>query len=103
MNRKVEKLDDLERIKEKGLKLIYPDKTKIAVGTATCGLACGAGEVLEAITREVREKNLPMMVTRTGCLGFCQREPLVDVLRPCLLYTSPSPRDRQRSRMPSSA
>ena len=26
-----------------------------------------------------------------------------DVLHPCLLYTSPSPRDRTRSRMPSSA
>ena len=26
-----------------------------------------------------------------------------DKLRPCLLYTSPSPRDRTRSRMPSSA
>ena len=24
-------------------------------------------------------------------------------VRPCLLYTSPSPRDRQKSRMPSSA
>ena len=27
----------------------------------------------------------------------------VDGLKPCLLYTSPSPRDRQKSRMPSSA
>ena len=26
-----------------------------------------------------------------------------DILFPCLLYTSPSPRDRQKSRMPSSA
>ena len=26
-----------------------------------------------------------------------------DVREPCLLYTSPSPRDRQKSRMPSSA
>ena len=26
-----------------------------------------------------------------------------DADRPCLLYTSPSPRDRQKSRMPSSA
>ena len=26
-----------------------------------------------------------------------------EVLTPCLLYTSPSPRDRQKSRMPSSA
>ena len=30
---------------------------------------------------------------------FC----LVPDLKPCLLYTSPSPRDRQKSRMPSSA
>ena len=28
---------------------------------------------------------------------------LVSPPRPCLLYTSPSPRDRQKSRMPSSA
>ena len=27
----------------------------------------------------------------------------VERLHPCLLYTSPSPRDRQKSRMPSSA
>ena len=26
-----------------------------------------------------------------------------DKVMPCLLYTSPSPRDRQKSRMPSSA
>ena len=30
-------------------------------------------------------------------------DPLVDRLVGCLLYTSPSPRDRQKSRMPSSA
>ena len=28
---------------------------------------------------------------------------LLDHYMPCLLYTSPSPRDRQKSRMPSSA
>ena len=28
---------------------------------------------------------------------------LLDDLKACLLYTSPSPRDRQKSRMPSSA
>ena len=27
----------------------------------------------------------------------------IDLVIPCLLYTSPSPRDRTRSRMPSSA
>ena len=33
------------------------------------------------------------------CVPFCP----VDCIEPCLLYTSPSPRDRQKSRMPSSA
>ena len=28
---------------------------------------------------------------------------MMDNSKPCLLYTSPSPRDRQKSRMPSSA
>ena len=29
--------------------------------------------------------------------------PVIDMSNVCLLYTSPSPRDRQKSRMPSSA
>ena len=32
-----------------------------------------------------------------------KRSITVDISTPCLLYTSPSPRDRQKSRMPSSA
>ena len=32
-----------------------------------------------------------------------QSEPKIQELLTCLLYTSPSPRDRQKSRMPSSA
>ena len=32
-----------------------------------------------------------------------QKTPFVDEFKGCLLYTSPSPRDRTRSRMPSSA
>ena len=31
------------------------------------------------------------------------REHVLEYLKTCLLYTSPSPRDRQKSRMPSSA
>ena len=41
-------------------------------------------------------------VQRRRCL-LCLREPLPYNQMPCLLYTSPSPRDRTRSRMPSSA
>ena len=39
-----------------------------------------------------------------GCLALVETEiPGVDRPGTCLLYTSPSPRDRTRSRMPSSA
>ena len=37
----------------------------------------------------------------TGSANFLSRS--TAVLATCLLYTSPSPRDRQKSRMPSSA
>ena len=38
-----------------------------------------------------------------GQFGFDRIKELVDSYKVCLLYTSPSPRDRQKSRMPSSA
>ena len=38
-----------------------------------------------------------------GLVGIFFDKPLGDALKTCLLYTSPSPRDRTRSRMPSSA
>ena len=37
------------------------------------------------------------------CTGEELTNNLINQLKPCLLYTSPSPRDRTRSRMPSSA
>ena len=38
-----------------------------------------------------------------SCLGPFRRARLLEHFQACLLYTSPSPRDRTRSRMPSSA
>jgi len=75
-------LDDLQQIKEKGMKLLYPEKTKIMVGLGTCGLATGAGEVLEAVSEEVEKQKLDWVISPTACIGYCQKEPLVDVLQP---------------------
>src|SRR5678809_55876 len=36
-------------------------------------------------------------------IGYLQWQRNIDQPKTCLLYTSPSPRDRQKSRMPSSA
>jgi len=73
---------DLDEIKEKGLKSSYPERTKIAVGMSTCGRASGAEEVLQAIEKEARSLGLDIISTSTGCMGLCQREPLVDVIKP---------------------
>ena len=49
------------------------------------------------------------IMTDEGVVGYSEynegygSKGLTGVIRPCLLYTSPSPRDRQKSRMPSSA
>ena len=37
-----------------------------------------------------------------GCVDICPWK-CIHMVKTCLLYTSPSPRDRQKSRMPSSA
>ena len=73
---------DLEKMKEKGLKSLYPKTTKISVGMATCGLSTGAGRVYETIQNEVEKAKLPILLGQTGCIGFCQREPVVDIFEP---------------------
>src|SRR4030043_681908 len=74
--------DDLEKIKEKGLKSLYPKTTKVSVGMATCGLSTGAGRVYEVLQKGVEKAKLPILLGQTGCIGFCQKEPVVDILEP---------------------
>jgi len=62
----------------------YPDRVRISVGGGTCGLANGAAEVFENIRDEVQKQGLDFVVRQTGCVGFCQMEPIVDVLVPGL-------------------
>ena len=45
----------------------------------------------------------PLQAAGAERLGYPTQKPLALLERICLLYTSPSPRDRTRSRMPSSA
>ncbi len=61
---------------------LFPSKTKIMVGMATCGQAAGADEVWQVLQREVKKKKIDVIVQKTGCIGICQHEPLVDVLKP---------------------
>ena len=75
-------LEALERYAIHGRASLYPERTKIMVGMATCGRAAGAEEVLEAVREEVEERHLDYTVAETGCIGWCSQEPLLDVWVP---------------------
>jgi len=75
-------IDDLERWKQEGLESLSPKKCKVTVGMATCGLASGAKAVFDALTEEFSKTSEDVIVAQTGCLGFCQMEPIVEVFRP---------------------
>ena len=55
----------------------------------------------EILSGRTQDKNLSYLANWLNEIGIQLAE--VRVIRDCLLYTSPSPRDRTRSRMPSSA
>jgi len=82
MSRIIRTEDDLDRIGAIGNSTLYPDRLKVMIGSATCGLAAGAREVEAAAIEAVDELKLDAAVSRTGCIGFCQQEPLVDLLLP---------------------
>ena len=54
---------------------------RVVVGMATCGIAAGARPVLNALVEEVNNQNLydRVTVSQTGCVGFCQLEPIVEI------------------------
>ena len=62
--------------------LVSGDKPWIRVGTAMCGQAAGALQVLEALKAELTDRAVDATVDEVGCLGLCYAEPLMDVLMP---------------------
>lgn len=51
----------------------------IKVGLNTCGIAAGANEIYETLLEEVKNRNLQVEIKKTGCLGMCYAEPLIEV------------------------
>jgi NADH:ubiquinone oxidoreductase subunit F (NADH-binding)/Pyruvate/2-oxoacid:ferredoxin oxidoreductase delta subunit/(2Fe-2S) ferredoxin len=74
--------NDLDQLAAVGNSSLYPARLKILVGSATCGIAAGAREVEAAAIDAVKRLGLDAVVARTGCIGFCQREPLLDLVLP---------------------
>ena len=51
----------------------------IRIGTALCGKAAGADQVMAAINDELERHGIQAVVSEVGCLGVCYAEPLVDI------------------------
>ncbi|HHT26528.1 MAG TPA: NADH-quinone oxidoreductase subunit NuoF [Firmicutes bacterium] len=52
------------------------------VGSGTCGLAAGAQAVWDTLLEEVKRRGLNAVAKKVGCMGLCEREPMVDVRLP---------------------
>ncbi len=79
---KISKLENIEEIKERGLKKLKPsEKIRISVGMATCGISVGGDVVFEEFKKLLGDRE-DIVLTKTGCIGFCREEPLVNVYIP---------------------
>lgn len=97
-------LEELKKIKEASLEAIalreQEKRAQVVVGMGTCGIAAGARETMAAILAELGKRNLTeVMVTQTGCIGLCDREPLVDVIKPGQAKVTYARVDAEKARM----
>ena len=74
-------------------------KTAIAHGNYIRGSASKVRRVLD----QIRGRSYRDALIMLEFMPYRSTDPITKVLRSCLLYTSPSPRDGLLSRMPSSA
>ncbi len=80
----VKSLEDLKRLREEALEKrkmkTAEGKAHIIVGMGTCGIAAGARDTMKAILSYIETENLNgIVVTQTGCIGQCEKEPIVQV------------------------
>ncbi len=54
----------------------------IMVGMGTCGLANGAQGVYNALVEGLSERDINAQVVKTGCVGYCAQEVIVDIKIP---------------------
>ena len=65
-------------------------ETKLNKNSEILDIGCGRGKILGNLRSKLRLANKPIGID-------------IEQHKDCLLYTSPSPRDKRQSRMPSSA
>jgi len=87
---KIRSLDELKKIhsKQKSTMDARSDKShpdhiiQVKVTMATCGIASGSRPVLDFMKEELEKRNIPALVSQTGCMCYCYAEPTVEVTIP---------------------
>jgi NADH-quinone oxidoreductase subunit F len=54
----------------------------ILIGTATCGRAAGALDVVDAFNKELARRKLEVPIIKVGCTGLCYADPFVAISKP---------------------
>ncbi|MFH1995377.1 MAG: NADH-ubiquinone oxidoreductase-F iron-sulfur binding region domain-containing protein [Candidatus Omnitrophota bacterium] len=75
-------LRPLDTMQKQCLRSFLPDAPRVMVGMGTCGIGNNAGDVLESTRSALKKTKTNILLTQTGCFGFCAREPLVNVYLP---------------------
>lgn len=80
------KIEDLKKIKEKvqvttAMRSDEEKDVKVIVHMGTCGIASGARAVMSTLMKIAEDKNLDIEIGQSGCIGLCDREPIVTVIR----------------------
>src|SRR5512138_149677 len=60
----------------------HSDIPVIYLGTASCGIAAGALDVLETIRQTLAELGQLARIVQVGCIGPCYLEPIMDIAMP---------------------
>ena len=79
---RIKSKEDIDKLAQRGLRRLNPQKVRFQVGAATCGLSKGVQETLEALRKAVSDNNLKADIVSVGCNGLCYVEPIIEVISP---------------------
>jgi len=87
---KIKTLADLKKMSEEVKNKInirekgdHPESVvQIKVSMATCGIASGAKEVMDAFIEQLDKQKIDAVITQTGCMGYCYAEPTIEITLP---------------------
>ncbi len=92
---KIASAAELEQLRSRIVAGHDPDRLCVVTSVGTCGLACGAGEVADALSKALADFGIndSVDIRTTGCHGFCEIEPVVVIYPERILYQHVTPED----------